>query len=104
MLQDFLTAAATATLYGTIGFVVFGYVAYVWHRTAPVAPVAEAAPVAVAPMRAEPPAAPAPSEFLEGDEIAEEGNVCVVEFAPVAAPTPDRSGCGGCPSRTLYPR
>jgi hypothetical protein len=51
-MQDFLTFAATATAASFIGFTVFGYIAYVWQRTAPIAAVyptpvaAPAAPVA----------------------------------------------------------
>ncbi len=64
MLQDFLTAAATATLYGTIGFIVFGYVAYVWRRTAPVATPA------------------ADPDALTAQELAEEGHAEAIEALP----------------------
>lgn len=69
-MQDLLTLAATATLFGTIGFIALGYPLYVWHRTAPF---------------------PA-SEFLTKEELAEEGNAEIIALAAqvdaaIATPT-----------------
>lgn len=48
-MQDLLTLATTATLFGSIGYVIISYAAYVWHRTAPavVVPVEPEAPASL---------------------------------------------------------